>query len=288
MYTGFADWLDHISDVEVLVPKNVEGRPHTAMIAPSRSVVQDQLRGGGTEHKERAGSVHVSIPSAESKSSTDSHISSHRDTPYDGTHENLPKRKSTTSSGHESGDQHESNPPPSNIDLASIRAVYKEEVPSNKELDGIVMCAAGTSHDSEIFKEPLGAGLDGFVLTGVLRQVECERLIRATESMGFSFWNPESQRRDYRNADTVEVTHEGLAQALWARIKHLVVPEVTIRAGTARHSKELEGTWVAVGMNPNMLFNRYGAGMCSSHDADSIFLALPPSLPGCDLLPIHL
>jgi hypothetical protein len=24
--------------------------------------------------------------------------------------------------------------------------------------------------------------------------------------------------------------------------------------------QELEGTWVAVGMNPNMLFNRYGAG----------------------------
>jgi hypothetical protein len=28
--------------------------------------------------------------------------------------------------------------------------------------------------------------------------------------------------------------------------------------------QELEGTWVAVGMNANMLFNRYGAGKLST------------------------
>lgn len=159
-------------------------------------------------------------------------------------------------------DDQESNSP-SDIDLASIRAVYKEEAASNKELDGIV---ADASPGGEIEKELLGAGLDGFVLNGVLEPSECRQLIHATESLGFSFWNPASQRRDYRNADTVEVTHQGLARAIWCRIRHLVVSEVTIRPGTARYSKELEGTWVAVGMNPNMLFNRYGAGvrLCTS------------------------
>ena len=144
-----------------------------------------------------------------------------------------------------------------NIDLKSIRAVYKEEVASTNALDDLVPCCPLLA---EAGKEPLQGGLDGFVLKGLLNKSECESLIKATESMGFSFWNPSSERKDYRNADTVEVTHQQLADALWLRVKDEVAAEVTILADSPRHSKELEGTWVAVGMNPNMLFNRYFAG----------------------------
>jgi hypothetical protein len=28
--------------------------------------------------------------------------------------------------------------------------------------------------------------------------------------MGYSFWNPDPEKRDFRNADTVEITHPGL------------------------------------------------------------------------------
>jgi hypothetical protein len=252
---GFADWLDHISDVEVLAPKaggHCDHRVQPDIVAPavvhvlapgvkgSKIAKPSQRVGGQMElDTERLGMTEEDMLANKDKGIL---------------------AKTCTGSGSSSSnevvdDQETSGP--SNIDLASIRAVYKEEAASNKELDGIV---ADTSLGGEIEKEPLGAGLDGFVLKGVLEPSECRELIHATESLGFSFWNPASQRRDYRNADTVEVTHQGLAHAIWSRIRHLVVGEVTIRAGTARYSKELEGTWVAVGMNPNMLFNRYGAG----------------------------
>ena len=81
------------------------------------------------------------------------------------------------------------------------------------------MAAARARAQAELLPPPtssgaLGGGLDGFVLKDVLAPGECEALIKATEGMGFSFWNPASERRDYRNADTVEVTHQELADAL--------------------------------------------------------------------------
>uniref|UniRef100_A0A0C3TRR0 Fe2OG dioxygenase domain-containing protein n=1 Tax=Guillardia theta (strain CCMP2712) TaxID=905079 RepID=A0A0C3TRR0_GUITC len=102
--------------------------------------------------------------------------------------------------------------------------------------------------------------MDGFTVNQVILQDECSRLIAETEKMGYSFWNPDSTRTDYRNADTIEIINEKFAQDLWSRIKHLVVPCVTISPGESRWSRELEGTWVAVGLNPNMLFNRYHPG----------------------------
>ena len=54
------------------------------------------------------------------------------------------------------------------------------------------------------------ANLDAFVLSGLLTLDECSTLIKSTERLGFSFWHPSCTRRDYRNADTVEVTHHGV------------------------------------------------------------------------------
>jgi len=56
------------------------------------------------------------------------------------------------------------------------------------------------------------------------------------------------------------VTNQRFADMIWDRLKHLVPPSVTILEGCSRYSKELEGTWVAIGLNPNMLFNRYPEG----------------------------
>jgi hypothetical protein len=144
------------------------------------------------------------------------------------------------------------------IDLASIRAVAKEEVERGHILDDIL--GPTSVAEGELHREDVGKGLDAFVVEGLVDSEEAAALIRATESLGFSFWNPCSNRTDYRNSDTIEVTNQRLADALYARVRHLVPPRVTISPGNARWSKELEGEWVAVGINPVMLFNRYGPG----------------------------
>lgn len=144
----------------------------------------------------------------------------------------------------------------SDIDLASIRAVDKAEVEQGHILDEIVSPAGRV----ELSKGEVGHGLDAFVIEGLVNEAECAALIKATEGLGFSFWNPCSDRTDFRNSDTIEVTNQKLADELFARVKHLVPPSVTIAPGNARWSKELDGRWDAVGINPVMLFNRYGPG----------------------------
>ncbi len=73
---------------------------------------------------------------------------------------------------------------------------------------------------------------------------------------------PGSDTTAFRNADTVEVTCPQVAAAIWARICAHVVPRVTFRAGgdDAACERGLDGTWVACGVNPVLLFSRYGPG----------------------------
>eukprot|EP00922_Rhytidocystis_sp_ex-Travisia-forbesii_P018774 GHVS01027904.1.p1 GENE.GHVS01027904.1~~GHVS01027904.1.p1 ORF type:complete len:239 (+),score=35.10 GHVS01027904.1:102-818(+) len=64
---------------------------------------------------------------------------------------------------------------------------------------------------------------------------------------------------DFRSAWTVEVVHHELADVLWERVKAFVTAEITIgsEADDSRWELELEGTWMADGINPNLLFVRY-------------------------------
>ena len=103
--------------------------------------------------------------------------------------------------------------------------------------------------------------LDAFILTGVLSAKECDQLVENTEAMCYSFWNAsDPERKDFRNADTVEVQDANLADRIWKRIKDLVVPEVCITEDELRWERGLQGTWKAVGVNPILLFARYGPG----------------------------
>ena len=40
-------------------------------------------------------------------------------------------------------------------------------------------------------REDVGNGIDGFTVNQVILQDECSRLIAETETMGYSFWNPD-------------------------------------------------------------------------------------------------
>jgi hypothetical protein len=83
------------------------------------------------------------------------------------------------------------------INLASIRAVYKEEVKNSQALDS-VLCPTpefarlqqSGGEGRELVKTELGCGLDAFVIDNVFSNKECSSIIEVVESMGFSFWNP--------------------------------------------------------------------------------------------------
>jgi len=104
------------------------------------------------------------------------------------------------------------------LHLANIAAVAKPEV-DPKHFSRLAPPHEAEASRIERWDLP---GCEGFVLDHVLSREECESLIvqAGTAPGGFSFWdasNP-NPRRDFRNADTVEVTHPGLAEDIWRRM----------------------------------------------------------------------
>ncbi|CAE8604255.1 unnamed protein product, partial [Polarella glacialis] len=102
---------------------------------------------------------------------------------------------------------------------------------------------------------------DAFVLDGVLTPEECSLLVEQAEGY-WSFWetDPARPRASFRNAHTVEVTHEELAERIWRRVGKLVQPSVHLAEGDPRLEVDIEGDWVPYAMNPNMLLSRYLEG----------------------------
>lgn len=75
-------------------------------------------------------------------------------------------------------------------------------------------------------------------------------------------------KRDMRNADTVEVVDDALAGLIWERVKHLVVDTVEVEGEEDEFEMGLKGTWKACGINPVLLFGRYGEGCHFSPHTD--------------------
>ena len=53
---------------------------------------------------------------------------------------------------------------------------------------------------------------------------------------------------------------EALAEKVWQRVKSFFTETVTITEDQDRYERGLAGTWRAVGVNPRLLFARYGEG----------------------------
>ena len=114
---------------------------------------------------------------------------------------------------------------------------------------------------------PCGADeppLAGCVLDGALSRDECARLVAAAESSGgFAYWDPAGgdARRSVRNADTLELNDEAFCAALWQRLAPFVPERESISPDDEqRYEPDLEGEWVATGLNPHLLINRYASG----------------------------
>lgn len=107
-------------------------------------------------------------------------------------------------------------------------------------------------------------GVDGVVIDGLLSSAECARLVEAAEaSGGFAFWDPDSSeaKRSVRNADTLEFEDQTLCDALYGRLLPSVIPKVSFTPENEEtYEGDLEGEWVAVGLNTHLLLNRYAAG----------------------------
>eukprot|EP00931_Biecheleriopsis_adriatica_P047773 TRINITY_DN27565_c0_g1_i1.p1 TRINITY_DN27565_c0_g1~~TRINITY_DN27565_c0_g1_i1.p1 ORF type:complete len:383 (+),score=80.74 TRINITY_DN27565_c0_g1_i1:66-1151(+) len=130
--------------------------------------------------------------------------------------------------------------------------VDKEEVPASRF--PLLPCLESFP---EVQRQEI-QGCDAFILDGVLSQQECQLLMRQAEGF-WSFWetDPDRPRAAFRNAHTVEVTHQELADRIWERVGRLVQPSVTLAEDDARFEVDIEGKWVPYGMNPNMLLSRY-------------------------------
>ncbi|WP_282110373.1 2OG-Fe(II) oxygenase [Shewanella algicola] len=106
--------------------------------------------------------------------------------------------------------------------------------------------AAATPVTKKMLDEVPGA----FQLLNVLSVDECQRLIAASESMGFLPDAAVSLPRDVRHNDSLTwVVDNATEQAIWNKVKHLMADDLGIFAGKA-----------ALGLNNRFRFYRYSEG----------------------------
>ena len=75
----------------------------------------------------------------------------------------------------------------------------------------------------------------------------------------WTFWeeDPARPRIAFRNAHTVEVSQEALADRIWRRVGSHVQPTVELGPEDPRFEVDIEGTWYPYAMNPKLLLSRY-------------------------------
>eukprot|EP00928_Gymnodinium_smaydae_P015328 TRINITY_DN15658_c0_g1_i1.p1 TRINITY_DN15658_c0_g1~~TRINITY_DN15658_c0_g1_i1.p1 ORF type:complete len:405 (-),score=112.94 TRINITY_DN15658_c0_g1_i1:20-1234(-) len=133
--------------------------------------------------------------------------------------------------------------------------VDKAEVSS--EMFPLAPCAAEPTVVRQDIK-----GCDAYILDNVLTPEECSLLMAQAEGH-WSFWesDPERPRVAFRNAYTVELTHQELADRIWRRVGALVNPSVVLAdEDDPRFEVDIEGGWVPYAMNANVLLSKYSDG----------------------------
>jgi hypothetical protein len=70
----------------------------------------------------------------------------------------------------------------------------------------------------------------------------------------------EDARKDFRNADTVEVMHPKMAAEIWARLSEAVETTFEVSEGMDRWQRDIEGQWKPYGTSDHVLFARYATG----------------------------
>jgi hypothetical protein len=101
------------------------------------------------------------------------------------------------------------------VDPEAIRPVAKAQATGvhSRALDA---CLTDTDGDGAppacaVSRRQLAAPLDAFILSGVVSGAECDALRQCAAAATYSFWNPATTKRSFRNSDTVEITSEAVA-----------------------------------------------------------------------------
>ncbi len=110
--------------------------------------------------------------------------------------------------------------------------------------------------------QELDCNLDGFIIDNVFNKKECEYMIQQTEKEGYTFWNiNKPNETTFRNADTIEIQNNEIAQLIFDRIKQFLIKKNIIikekQYNLERYSNDLIGTWYPYNTNPSILFARY-------------------------------
>lgn len=135
-----------------------------------------------------------------------------------------------------------------NSNKLRFQYVYPESSKNSKEMDG-------------------GFGY----IDHVLNQEECSSLKNAIDNCAkLSFWSASGREntdaRNFRDADTIEVSSTKIANCIWSRINNIhkfspiVIPAGEISADgmiVRRWERELVGEWEATGLNHELLFAKY-------------------------------
>lgn len=143
-------------------------------------------------------------------------------------------------------------------DLSNVRPKEKptfqedlldDEVEPEEELDG--------PKRTEL--DPLAKD-EAFVVERVLSHQQCDDLAKRVEALGLSFWNLEDPCTNFRNAFTVEVKSQKLANLLWDRLRHLVPERLSLQPESPLWERGMEGEWEACGVHEDFLFAKYYPG----------------------------
>ena len=96
------------------------------------------------------------------------------------------------------------------VDPEAIRPVAKAQATGahSRALDA---CLTDGAPPACVSRRQLAAPLDAFILSGVVSGAECAALRRCAAAATYSFWNPATTKRSFRNSDTVEITSEAVA-----------------------------------------------------------------------------
>ena len=161
----------------------------------------------------------------------------------------------------------------------------EKHVLSAAEAGSIALPRATEDRIASIRKEKVHGDLEAYVLDDVLSDEECDAIVAAAEGLGFSFWDPAAGApRDFRNADTIEVSsHPAVADELWRRVRKHVDAEGSILIGDdeghCRWERGISGTWHPCGVNDNLLLSRYrSGGHFAPHTDGYSFVAGDPNL----------
>lgn len=105
--------------------------------------------------------------------------------------------------------------------------------------------------------EPFASAVDPLVVDDALSDGECAALVAAlVASPELSFWGKDDAARRFRDADTLEVRHPALADALWRRLEPLLNMEAVRHVDDAL-VHDAEALWRPVSLNDHLLFAAY-------------------------------